>query len=86
MPSDRYETVMGSDTAHGGMFLELWDRLSNQLALWAFYVDADGSFEFTRYRDDVPPEVEAWFREEARRRLPPIADAKASASSDRPRH
>jgi hypothetical protein len=37
------------------------DRPSNELALWAFFSDADGSFEVTRYRADVPPEVEAWF-------------------------
>ncbi len=72
---DRYEMVTGSDAAHGGVYLELWDRPTDRLALWAFYTDADGSFEFTRYRDDVPPEVEAWFQQEARWRLPPIPDA-----------
>jgi hypothetical protein len=75
MQNDRYTLVMGSDTAHGGMYLELWDRQSNSLALWAFYADADGSCEFTRYRDDVLPEVEAWFQQEARRRLPPVAES-----------
>jgi hypothetical protein len=73
MHDGRYETVMGSDLARDGMFLELWDRPSNHLALWAFFSDVDGSFEFTRYRSDVPPEVEAWFQAEARRRLPPVA-------------
>jgi hypothetical protein len=68
----RYETVMGSDVARGGMYLELWEcGPSRELALWAFYSDADGSFEFTRYRADVPPEVEARFHQEAKRRLPP---------------
>ena len=52
------------------MVLELWDRPSNELALWAFFSDADGSFEVTRYRAHVPPEVEAWFQAEARWRLP----------------
>ena len=79
---NRYETVMGSDVARGGMFLELWDRPSTHLALWAFYADADGSFEFTRYRDDVPPEVEAWFQHEARWRLPPLPDAEPDAAAD----
>jgi hypothetical protein len=63
---ERYETIMGSDVARDGMFLDLRDRPSNDLALWAFYSDADGSFAFTRYRADVPPEMEAWFRQEAR--------------------
>jgi hypothetical protein len=48
---------MGSDVARDGLFLELWDRPSNELALWAFFSDADGSFEVTRYRADVPPET-----------------------------
>ena len=71
MNAERYELVMGSDVPRGGMYLELWDRPSGRLALWAFYSDADGSFEFTRYRDDVTPETESWFQQEARRRLPP---------------
>jgi hypothetical protein len=72
---ERYETVMGSDVARGGMYLELWERgPSRELALWAFYSDADGSFEFERYRTDVSAEVEAWFHREARRRLPPSSD------------
>ncbi len=28
---------MGSDVARDGMFLELWDGPSNELALWAFF-------------------------------------------------
>ena len=73
MHDGRYETILGSDVARDGMFLELWDRPSNELALWAFFSDADGSFEVTRYRADVPLEVEAWFQAAARRRLPPVA-------------
>jgi hypothetical protein len=66
---------MASDVARDGMWLELWERHpSRELALCAFYSDADGSFEFERYRDDVPPDVEAWFHQEARRRLPPSGD------------
>ena len=74
---DRYEVVMGSMTAAVGMCLELWDCVPPgwELVLWAFYSDADGSFEFERHRADVPPDVEAWFRAEARRRLPPCPDA-----------
>jgi hypothetical protein len=69
----RYETVMGSDVTRDGMFLELWDiGPPREFALWAFYSDTDGSFEFTRYRADVPDEVEAWFHLEAKRRLPPV--------------
>jgi hypothetical protein len=68
--NERYETVMASDVDRDGMYLELWERSPpRELALWAFYSDADGSFEFGRYRDDVPPE------QEARRRLPPMTDA-----------
>jgi hypothetical protein len=73
--AERYETVMGSDVSRGGMYLELWDRPSGELALWSFYFDADRSFEFTRYRDDVPAAVEAWFQLEACRRLPPMLAA-----------
>jgi hypothetical protein len=78
----RYETIMGSDVARDGMVLELWDRPSNKLALWAFFSDADGSFEVTRYRTDVPPEVEAWCQAEARRRVPPVANAAPGAAAD----
>ena len=73
---ERYLTIMGSDVARDGMYLELWERSpTRELALWAFYSDADGSFEFERYRADVPPEVEASFHLEASRRLPPSPDA-----------
>ena len=72
---EQYETIMASSGEYDGMFLELWDRLTAELALMAFYSDADGSIEFMRYRADVPPEVETWFQEEAARRLPPIPDA-----------
>jgi hypothetical protein len=64
-------TVRDDHGQRDGMFLELWDGPSNELALWAFFSDADGSFEVTRYRADVPPKVEAWFQAEARRRFPP---------------
>jgi hypothetical protein len=71
--SDRYETVMASDVARDGMYLELWERHpSRELVLCVFYSDIDGSFEFERYRADIPPEVEAWFHQEAKRRLPPV--------------
>jgi hypothetical protein len=69
--SERYEVVMGSDVHRGGMFLELWDKPSGELAMWAFYSDSDGAFEFQRYRSDVTPDVQSWFEQEARRRLPP---------------
>jgi hypothetical protein len=52
------------------------------MALWALVSDADGSFEVTRYRADVPPVVEAWFQAEARRRLPPVANAESGAAAD----
>jgi hypothetical protein len=48
----RYATIMGSDVARDGMFPELGDRPSNELALWGFFSDADGSFEVTPYRAD----------------------------------
>lgn len=70
---DRFEPVMGSDIHRGGMFLELWDKgPPRDLVLWEFYSDIDGSFELVQNRTDVPPEVAVWFREEARRRLPPV--------------
>jgi hypothetical protein len=69
---DGYETVLGSWPDRDGMFLELYDcRTSRELVLWAFYSDLFESFEFERYKE-VPPEVESWFHNEARRRLPPI--------------
>ena len=74
--------IMGSDVAQDGMVPALWDHPSNALALWAFFSDADGSFEVTRYRVDVPPEVEAWFQAAARRRVPPIANAAPGAAAD----
>lgn len=74
MSSERqYRTVMGSDVANDGMYLELWDCETDRLALWAFYSDADGSFKFERYMSNVSAEVELWFQAEAQRRLPPIA-------------
>ena len=53
MHDGRYETIMGSDVARDGMVLELWDRPSNELALWAFFSDADGPL--TR-----PPPLLSW--------------------------
>ena len=74
MYDERYETVMASDVSRDGMYLELWERHKPcELAPCAFYSDVDGSFEFERFRADVPPEVEAWFHREARRRLPPTS-------------
>jgi hypothetical protein len=81
---ERYEVVMGSDLARDGMFLELWDRHPiRELALEVFFSDIDGSFATTRYRADVPPEVEAWLQQEARRRLPPDAEQGAGADGGR---
>jgi len=72
---DRYELVMCSDTSRNGMYLELWERNpTRSLMASAFFSDLDGSFEFERYRDDVPCGVEAWFQNEARRRLPRAVD------------
>ena len=72
---ERYEVIMGSDVDRDGMILELRLRSSpSEVASWAFYSDADGSFDFERHRD-APPEVEAWFDREANRRLPPVPDA-----------
>ena len=68
---DRYYTVMASDVHRHGMYLELWARTTETMALSAFYSDADGSIEFEQYHTDVPPEVESWFQDEAWRRLPP---------------
>lgn len=68
--------------ARDGIFRGVWDRPSNEMALWALVSDADGSFEVTRYRADVPPVVEAWFQAEARRRLPPVANAESGAAAD----
>jgi hypothetical protein len=81
---ERYELLRGSDVSRGGMYLELWDRPSGELALWAFYSDADGTFEFTRYRADVPAAVITWFQQEARRRLPP-SSGELGTPADRPR-
>jgi hypothetical protein len=69
-----YQTVMGSDVARGGMFLELWERAPRKLALWALYSDVDGSIEYEQHVADVPAEVRQWFEQEAARRLPPIRD------------
>ena len=68
---DDYGVVMGSDVVRDGMFLELWDARSRELAMEAFYSDQDGSFRFEHFRQDVSLEVESWFRSEAQRRLPP---------------
>lgn len=54
------------------MYLELWDCPRNRVLVEAFYRDADGSFEFTQYQENVPGEVLAWFEQEARKWLPPI--------------
>jgi hypothetical protein len=75
----QYQVVLASDTGRNGMYLELWNPSPRELALCIFYSDADGSFEFTKYRDDVPADVETWFHEEARRRLPPLSDEIANA-------
>lgn len=71
-PLDDYEWVMGNEPGGGGMFLELWERSSNTMVQCAFYTDADGSMRFERYREDVSPGVEAWFRQLAHQKLPPV--------------
>jgi hypothetical protein len=71
-PADRYEVVMASDVARDGMCLELYDHSPRRLALTAFYSDADGSFTFETHLDGVPAEVDLWFRQHARERLPPL--------------
>jgi hypothetical protein len=71
---DRFEVIMGSDIVRDGMFLELRDRLSGELAVEVFFSDVDGSFATTHYRANVPPDVVGWLQEQARRRLPPAPD------------
>ena len=66
----RYTWKMGSGL--GGMSLELWDCTTDKLILWALYSDTDGSITFERYQDDISAETEAWFRQEAQRKLPPL--------------
>lgn len=73
---DRYEMVRCDDVHRGGMYLEFWDRATGEQALEAFYSDVDGSMEFTKFRPDVPIEVEAWFRQQAHALLPKIQDDK----------
>jgi hypothetical protein len=48
----RYETSMGSDVARDGLFLELWDRPSNELALWAFF-SMDAIFDVRNFRNEI---------------------------------
>ncbi|WP_020468292.1 hypothetical protein [Zavarzinella formosa] len=67
----RYEVVMASDLQRDGMWLEFSDRLCGELVFLAFYSDIDGSMEFEKIQANLPPDAEAWFREEAIRRLPP---------------
>lgn len=76
MLGNRYEIIMGSTSADGGgMFLELWDRPAEELALWALYSDVNHSFSFTTFKADVPLKVAEWFQREARRRLPPMVES-----------
>ena len=82
MYGERYEVIMGRDVVRDGMFLELWDRPSGELAVEVFFSDVDGTFSTTRYRAVVPPEVEEWLQAEARRRLPPVPDAEPGAAAD----
>jgi hypothetical protein len=79
---DRYEVIMGSDVIRDGMFLELRDLLADEPAAEVFFSDMDGSFAITRFRADVPPEIEAWLQDEARRRLPPGPNVGPSAAAD----
>jgi hypothetical protein len=75
--TERYEIKMGSDLVRDGMFLELSDVATGEVAIEVFFSDVDGSYVTTRYRNDVPLDVAAWLQEEARRRLPPIPDAES---------
>jgi hypothetical protein len=80
--AERYEVIMGSDVIRDGMFLELRDLLANEPAVEVFFSDLDGSYAITRFRADVPPEVEAWLQDEARRRLPPGPNVGPCAATD----
>jgi hypothetical protein len=59
--------------------LDLTPTLSHEPDLYmraghALNREADGSVRSEQYRDEVPPEVEAWFRQLATQKFPPIRD------------
>ena len=84
MLGGRYEVIMGSDSARVGMFLELWERRpQGELVAEVFFSDVDSSFTTTRYKADIPDEVEAWLLSEAKRRLPPIVESSDANQSSR---
>lgn len=70
---ERYVVERGSDLVRDGMYLELWDPnvLPDGIAMFAFFSDETGDLTIDKLRNDVPEEVEAWFRQTAATHLPP---------------
>lgn len=77
--TEKYYLVTGAWTERDGMFLDLCDRHTHEILLWAFYSDIDGSFEFESYNDGISAKVVAWFEEEARRPLPRSPDSELNS-------
>jgi hypothetical protein len=77
-----YELIRGSDVARDGMFLELWERASDDLLIEAFYSDADGSMALEQYRCEVPPPVWQWFQQMAWTYLPPVTPTVSDVGGD----
>lgn len=76
--SRKYELIRGSDPVRDGMFLELWERASDTLLLWAFYSDVDGSMEYEQYRDEISPDLRQQFEQMAWHYLPPVSPSEGS--------
>lgn len=70
----RYEFIRGSDVRNDGMYLEVCDEEREEVILFAFFSDADGSFTCTAYKENLPFAVVEQFVKAARAGLPPVSN------------
>lgn len=69
----RYKIEEIFDPAGEFEILLLWECQPTRIRLMSAIYDYDfEELKFVHDRDDVPCGIEAWFREEVRRRLPPM--------------
>ncbi len=76
-PGKEYEIIFGSDVDNDGVYLEARDRATDEIVMFAFYSDADGTLSFLLHAEGLPTGFVEWFRAESERRLPPVAESES---------
>lgn len=70
-----YSYVIGSDLTRDGMYLELSDETEeSSIILEIFYSDQNRTMTMSTFCEGIAIEVIDWALQQARVRLPPVAD------------